>query len=188
MRFAYNNIEQYFEVGITNEVGDFATGLTVTYEIRQCSDNSLVQSGTTTESSGVYSFTYTFTTNQDYRVKYITPTYYDNGFETVVVMDLYSTSGTTAADIWGYSARTLTSGGATPTEVWGYSARTLTESISGGTSAAEVWAYKVDNTKMSDYVQRIDTNTKDIQSYMVKIEKYIRSIREWILTKFNTRI
>lgn len=54
-----------------------------------------------------------------------------------------NTEPPTAAQIWGYDSRTLTSGGggggATAAEVWEYAERTLTSG--GGLTAAEVWEY-----------------------------------------------
>jgi len=56
-----------------------------------------------------------------------------------------NTEPPTAAQIWEYATRTLTSGsggsGATAAEVWAYTDRTLTSGGGGGLTAAEVWAY-----------------------------------------------
>ena len=62
MKTIYKDIEQYFETGVIDENGDFVTGLTVLYEVRVSSDDSFVTSGTTSETNGVYYFSYTFTT------------------------------------------------------------------------------------------------------------------------------
>lgn len=84
------NIEKYFEIAITDEIGNFVSGLTVLYELKNSSNDSLIISGTTTEINSVYYFTYTFNTIGNYRLKYITPTYYDNGFYEITVVEDYA--------------------------------------------------------------------------------------------------
>lgn len=81
------NIPHKFETAVIDANGDFDTGLTVTYEIRKCLDDSLIASGTMAGVGSVYSATYTFTEIGEYRVKYITPDTYENGFESVIVDD-----------------------------------------------------------------------------------------------------
>ena len=87
MRTLFKNIEYKIETGILDNYGQFATGLTVTYDVRKASDNSLVTSGTTTEISGIYSYTYTFAESIEYRSKLTTPSGYEDGFENIVVID-----------------------------------------------------------------------------------------------------
>lgn len=173
---SFKNINQYYEVAVVDEIGDFVTGLTIQYTVYKSSDNSYITSGITSESDNVYYFNYTFTDNGEYRLKFITPIYYDNYFDTISVSDKYATS----IDLSGVTINVA--------EIWGYSARTLTETSSGGTTPAEVWAYTVDGTTMSNYVKRIDTNTQNTDTNMTKIERYVRAIKEWLLTKFNVRM
>ena len=68
----FKDQEYKLETGVLNDSGEFETGLTVNYELRKASDNSLVASGVTTEINGIYSFTYTFTESIQYRLKFDT--------------------------------------------------------------------------------------------------------------------
>jgi peptidoglycan hydrolase CwlO-like protein len=83
------NENNYFEIAIIDEVGDFVSGLTVIYDIHKSSDNSFVVSGATNEENSIYFFEYVFTELGNFRLKYITPTEYDNGFEQIVVTENY---------------------------------------------------------------------------------------------------
>lgn len=87
MREIVQNELTYFEVGVTDASGKLRTGLVVDYEIHKCSDNSLLVSGTANEIgiTGVYSFSYTFTDIEEYRLHWITPLTYDDGFENIIV-------------------------------------------------------------------------------------------------------
>ena len=78
-----NNLEN----AITDQNGDFVSGLTVTYEVRKSVDNSLVASGTMTEEGDVYKISISFSVEGQYRALYITPTGYENGTETILVED-----------------------------------------------------------------------------------------------------
>jgi len=49
----------------------------------------LIVSGITTEINNIYTFSYTFDTNGMYRLKWITPSEYENGFEQIKVVDNY---------------------------------------------------------------------------------------------------
>jgi len=92
MRTLFKDTEYKIDIGIVDELGNFATGLTVTYDVRKATDNSLVTSGTTTEISGIYSYTYTFTENLEYRSKFTTPIGYENGFENILVVDEFASN------------------------------------------------------------------------------------------------
>ena len=99
MKTIYKDLEHYSEIGIIDEYGDFVTGLTVTYGVRKSSDNSYIISGTTSETNSVYYFNYTFTESTEYRLKWITPNTYDDGFETILVIDQPATnSGITSIE------------------------------------------------------------------------------------------
>jgi len=88
MRTLYTDNEYKIEIGIINNDGSFASGLTVNYELRKSVDNSITSSGLTTESNGgVYSYTYTFNDPLEYRSLFLTPTGYDNGFENILVLE-----------------------------------------------------------------------------------------------------
>lgn len=79
------NILTNFEVVIQDSYGKFVSGLTVDYEVRKCSDDSVVTSGTATETNNVYHFSYTFTTTEQYRLEWTTPAGYEDGFDTIEV-------------------------------------------------------------------------------------------------------
>lgn len=79
------NILTNFEVAIQDNYGKFVSGLTVGYEVRKCSDDSVVTSGTATETNNVYHFSYTFTTAEQYRLEWTTPAGYEDGFDTIEV-------------------------------------------------------------------------------------------------------
>lgn len=83
----YKNIAYKLELVVLDNNGKFTPGLTVTYEIRKCSDNSLFDSGTMSETSSVYYVDVTFTESAEYRIKYVTPTGYENGFTDILVED-----------------------------------------------------------------------------------------------------
>ena len=106
----FKNISYKLETIITDLVGNFVSGLIVNYEIRKCSDDSVISSGTMSEVNSVYVKEITFTEVGEYRVKYITPEGYENGFENIVV-DEYDNYKVNISDIWSYVTRTLTSGG-----------------------------------------------------------------------------
>jgi hypothetical protein len=94
------NIPINIEVAILGNTGKFETGLSVDYEVRKVSDDSVLTSGTATEASGVYYFTYTFTVVEEYRLQWITPIGYEDGLENIVVEA--PVSGITASDVWDY--------------------------------------------------------------------------------------
>jgi len=89
MKTLFKDTLHKLEIAILDEYGDFTSGLTVLYDIRKASDNSLVVSGTTSEINNLYTFSYTFTNIDEYRLKYITPSEYENGFEQIYVVDNY---------------------------------------------------------------------------------------------------
>jgi len=176
----YKNIAYKLELVVLDSDGKFTTGLSITYEIRKVLDNSLFASGTMTELSSVYYVDVTFTESAEYRVKYVTPSLYENGFEDILVEDydnfktdvsalasqisvdaiktdtesIISTLSTMVADIWSYVTRTITSGGITAAEVWGYVTRTLTS----GTKDTEIDLIKTQTDKIPD----LDTQIKRI--------------------------
>jgi hypothetical protein len=81
----FKNIPYKLELAVTNTDGDFVSGLSITYEVKKCSDDSIVSSGTMSEINSVYTKEITLTEVGEYRVKYTTPSTYDNGFETLFV-------------------------------------------------------------------------------------------------------
>ena len=90
MKTLFKDTEYKIEIGVVDQLGDFATGLTVFYDVRKSTDNSLIVSGTTTEISGIYSYIYTFTENLEYRSIFTTPSGYENGFETILIVDEFA--------------------------------------------------------------------------------------------------
>lgn len=87
MKTLYKDTLYNLEIGIVDEIGDFVSGLTILYEIKKSSDNSFITSGQTTETHDIYSFSYSFSETGEYRLKYLTPTNYENGFEQIFVID-----------------------------------------------------------------------------------------------------
>ena len=85
MKTFYINQIAYLELSVLDVNGDFISGLTVTYEIRKSSDNSLFASGTMSEISSVYTISAMFIIIGEYRVKYITPIGYEDGFENIYI-------------------------------------------------------------------------------------------------------
>ena len=83
------NQTHYVEAAATDANGDFASGLTITYEVRKSSDNTLISSGTMSEigTTGVYKASVTFTAIGQYHVLYTFPIGYRNQVETINVID-----------------------------------------------------------------------------------------------------
>ncbi len=81
----------YLETSVTDSSGDFVSGLTITYEIRKSSDNSLFASGTLTEVGDAYRDSTTFTVVGQYSIFYVTPSTYENGMEQVQVGEIGAT-------------------------------------------------------------------------------------------------
>jgi len=88
MKTLFKDQSSTLEIAIIDEWGDFVSGLTVNYEVRDTS-NTLIVSGLTSVVNNVYTFSYTFDTNGQYRLKYLTPSEYENGFEQLKVVDNY---------------------------------------------------------------------------------------------------
>lgn len=129
--------EYYFELGVSDIHGNFATGLVIYYNIYRSADNYLLDNGVMVEisSRGIYQFYYTFDTLGQYRIEYITPIRYPNTIETIDIVEEFADSATIldikgtvdnikidttsiigtlstmVSDIWSYITRTLTSGG-----------------------------------------------------------------------------
>ncbi|MBI3990960.1 MAG: hypothetical protein HY350_02310 [Candidatus Omnitrophica bacterium] len=97
--FVFKDKAHKLELMVLDDNGDFVTGITVTYEIRKAADDTLVTSGTMTEENKVYTAGYTFTELGTYRVKYTTPTTYENGFENIVVVDEFAYDSIAAKDV-----------------------------------------------------------------------------------------
>jgi hypothetical protein len=85
----FNNIPHKLELSVIDLYGKYVSGLLVNYEVRKCSDNSIVYSGVMSEISLVYTKEITLVEVGEYRIKYITPEGYENGFENITV-DNYS--------------------------------------------------------------------------------------------------
>ena len=83
----FKNIPDKLELVVTDLSGNYVSGLIINYEVIKCSDDSVVYSGTMDEIDSVYTKEITLTIVGEYRVKYITPTSYENGFENIIVDD-----------------------------------------------------------------------------------------------------
>lgn len=79
------NVAYPLIVAVIDNNGDFVTGLTITYEVRKSSDNSLITSGTLTNTGNIYTDSVTISTTGDYYVLYFSPTDYENGKEILIV-------------------------------------------------------------------------------------------------------
>jgi len=163
----YKNIAYKLELVVLDNDGKFTPGLTVTYEIRKCSDDSLFASGTMSETSSVYYVDVTFTVNAEYKVKYVTPVGYENGFEEILVENNLAnqvwdalTAEHTLSNTFGYMFIHINSTVAAINSllesvsstlntveyycenmadiIWSNSTRTLT---SFGTLVASIWSY-----------------------------------------------
>jgi len=89
----YKNQQHKLDLSLTDNLGNFVSGKTITYSIYKSSDNSLVTSGTMIEigTSGVYEASITFTDIGQYRVNYITPSKFENLIETFYVREELAT-------------------------------------------------------------------------------------------------
>lgn len=96
MRTLYKDIPYKLEIGVLEMDGKFASGLTVQYELTKA-DGSFVTSGVSAQENEIYTFDYTFTELDEYRLKWITPPTYDNGFENILVLEEIAASGLTIA-------------------------------------------------------------------------------------------
>lgn len=77
------------EIAVIDNDGGFVSGLTISYEITNTSGDTLLTSGITSEINNAYTFSYIFTDIGEYRLKYITPVDYENGFDILLVVDNY---------------------------------------------------------------------------------------------------
>jgi len=91
------NIAINLECIVLSPLGKPVTGLSIDYEVIDCSDESVLTSGTATEATGgYYYFTYTFTAIKEYRLHWISPTNYEDGFEDLNVI----VSAIVPSDTW----------------------------------------------------------------------------------------
>jgi len=84
----YKDKLYYFELLITDDTGNFVSGLTINYNIYKSSDNSLITTGNMVEVvvSGVYQLSHTFVLSGQYRVEYLpTISGYPKTGETVII-------------------------------------------------------------------------------------------------------
>lgn len=79
------NTSHFLIIAILDGKGDYKTGLTITYEVRKSSDNSLITSGTLTNTGNIYTDTITIADLGEYYILYFTPTKYENGIENLIV-------------------------------------------------------------------------------------------------------
>jgi len=86
------NIEYKLDLSVIDEVGNFISGLSVNYEIRKSSDNSLLDSGIMAEEGDLYVISYIFLEVGQYRVLYYTPEGYENGSEDILVSTVLDTA------------------------------------------------------------------------------------------------
>jgi hypothetical protein len=105
----FKNESCVFDLALLGNVGEFVSGLSVDYEITKVSDGSLVTSGTMSEVANIYTFSYSFSTNGWYRLKYFTPIGYENGFESIQIVDNFLTKLSEIYELYGLdSAKPMT--------------------------------------------------------------------------------
>jgi len=76
----------YLKLFITDSLGDPKIGLSVDYEIKKSSDDSLITSGSLVDSgNGMYSNSYIFDTLGQYYIAYTTPASYTDEMEQIIV-------------------------------------------------------------------------------------------------------
>ncbi len=72
-------------VVLLDNKGDFKTGETITYEVRNSTTDVLIISGTLISTGNIYTDSITISTLGDFYVLYFTPTKHENGLETLIV-------------------------------------------------------------------------------------------------------
>lgn len=197
----FKNIPYKLETVVLDDDGKYISGLSVNYQVKKCSDDSIIDSGEMFEINSVYTKEIILTEIGEYRVKYTTPENYENGFENIIVDDydnykiniselaldatvakeatlidkssqssvdsiksdtesIITALSTLVVDIWGYTARTLTSFGTLVSDVtlavWSYTTRTIT---AGGITASEIWTY---------ITRTLTSGTKDAEIDVIK--------------------
>jgi hypothetical protein len=85
MKTFYKDQTAYLDVSVIDEAGDFVSGLTIDYDIRNCSDDSIVTSGTMNEINNRYTMSYIFTLLGEYRIEYNPPSGYEHSFENIMI-------------------------------------------------------------------------------------------------------
>lgn len=81
------NKPYYLEVAVIDTSGNFVNGLSISYEIRESDSNTLFESGTLIEEGNAYKKEVTFTSSEQFRVFYTTPSGYENGIEKIITHD-----------------------------------------------------------------------------------------------------
>ena len=89
----FKNLPHKLELAVIDTNGSYVPGLDIAYELIKCSDDSVIDSGSMGEIDSIYTREYTFTELGEYRVKYMTPAGYENGFETIIVDDYANYGG-----------------------------------------------------------------------------------------------
>ena len=79
------NTSHFLIVTALDKSGDFKSGLTITYEVRKSSDNSLITNGTLINTGSIYTDTISIANIGEYYILYFTPSKYENGLETLIV-------------------------------------------------------------------------------------------------------
>lgn len=91
------NSTHTLEILVNDKTGTGISGLSVNYEIRKSSDNSLFDSGTLNDvGSGIYTKDIIFSQLGQFRIIYQTPIKYTDEIETVEVEN----ESTTSSDVW----------------------------------------------------------------------------------------
>lgn len=188
------NVSQIFERTLTDNQGDYVTGQTITFEVRNSTTDALITSGTMTEQNEVYKFSYTFTSLIEARVKFITPNKFPNDLESVRVIEapadstdviniiteinenetkidtIITTLSTILTDIWNFATRTLT----------GIGSSGIASEANAITNTTNIIA-EIDASEL-----KIDSISGDIIAHRNAVENKIKNILG--LTQHNTQI
>ena len=198
MTEAIINVSQVFERTLTDNQGDFVTGQTITFEVRNSATDALITSGTMTEQNEVYKFSFTFTSLIEARIKFVTPNKFPNDLESVRVVDAPATednattnknsiitevdANETKIDAIITTLSTLIS------DIWSFVTRTLTGI---GTSGIASEANATTNT--SNIIAEIDANELDLDTVNDNITAHRNEVENKItfilgLSQHNTQI
>ena len=83
------------EVAVISATGAYVTGLVIPYQLLDCADNSVKQSGNLSAIGNIYTASYTFSVAGQFRFEATPPAPYNAGFEPILVV----TAKATAAEL-----------------------------------------------------------------------------------------
>jgi len=195
------NQSHRFELILTDNQGNFVTGQTVTFEVRNSITDALITSGTLSETNEVYHFDFTFTTLAQFRVKYFTPMNFPNAIESVEIVNSipdqvwdeplsgHLDSGTTGEAL--DDAGMVSDPGAIADAVWLSNESGVGRQLTEGTKDSEIddIKAKTDNLPSDPSSETNATsNTNSILTAITGIASDVWSFTTRTLTSFGTLI